>query len=287
MKALISLLLLVCLQCFAVSTVTTTGKQKPDDASHDYFTGLLRLALINTADQYGYAVLHTVPYPGQERMLKLLSLGAFYDVVWAGNSHVRESDLHKVAFPLFRGGLGWRGMIIRQNDKSKFSSITSVNDLKQLIACQGLHWPDADILEYSGLPVARVGHFDAMVQMIALKRCDYLPLSIFEGQAELKLLQKSFPDLMFYQDLIIQYPLSMHFFVKASNQSLAQRLTLGLERLFDSGEYEEYMKQHPLTRHAFPLVKFKNATLIKLENPESNLFDFNKYALKWPGDNEL
>ena len=36
MKALIILLLLVAVDCFAVTTVTTAGKQKPDDASHDY-----------------------------------------------------------------------------------------------------------------------------------------------------------------------------------------------------------------------------------------------------------
>jgi hypothetical protein len=167
---MIILLLLVSVHCLAVTTITTTGKQKPYDASHDYFTGLLRLALIETADEYGYAVLHTVPYPGQERMLKLLALGAFYDVVWAGNSTARESTLHKVNLPLFRGGLGWRGMIIRQQDSDKFSKITSIKDLDGLIACQGLHWPDADVFEHAGLAVARVGFFDAMLQMVELNR---------------------------------------------------------------------------------------------------------------------
>lgn len=282
MKALIILLLLVSVHCVAVTTITTTGKQKPDDASHDYFTGLLRLALIETADEYGYAVLHTVPYPGQERMLKLLALGAFYDVVWAGNSSTRESALHKVDFPLFRGGLGWRGMIIRQQDRNKFSVINSAKDLTGLIACQGLHWPDADVLEHAGLAVARVGYFDAMLQMVELKRCDYLPLSIFEGQAELAIVQKSFPNLIFYQDLIVQYPLTMHFFVKVKNAQLAERLALGLQRLYESGQYDHYMKTHPLTKGAFPLAKFKQSRVIKLENPNSTQSGLGEFALPWP-----
>jgi hypothetical protein len=282
MKALIILLLLISAQCLSVTTVTTTGKQKPDDASHDYFIGLLRLALIETSEEYDYAVLQTVPYPGQERMLKLLALGAFYDVVWAGNSHIREEDLHKVPFPLFRGGLGWRGMIIRQQDIVKFSQFTSKKDLNNVIACQGLHWPDADILEHAGLSVARVGHFDAMLQMVELKRCDYLPLSIFEGQAELDVVQSSFPNLVFYQDLIIQYPLSMHFFVKSNNKQLADRLYLGLKRLYNSGDYFKYMKSHPLSHHAFPLSKFKNSKVIRLENPNNAQAELDKFGLAWP-----
>ncbi|KGJ97221.1 ABC transporter substrate-binding protein [Colwellia psychrerythraea] len=283
MKNLIILLLLISAQCFAVTTVTTTGKQKPDDASHDYFIGLLRLALIETSEEYGYTVLQTVPYPGQERMLKLLALGEFYDVVWAGNSIIRESDLYKIPFPLFRGGLGWRGMIIRQQDKSKFSTFKTAKDLNALIACQGLHWPDADILERAGLAVARVGYFDAMLQMVELKRCDYLPLSIFEGQAELAAVKDSFPNLIFYQELIIQYPLTMHFFVKSSNNILAQRLTLGLQRLYESGSYERYMKNHPLTQHAFPLTKFKKSTVISLMNSNYTEHALAEYGLVWPG----
>ncbi len=282
MRAFVTLLLLVTVHCFAITTVTTTGKQKPDDASHDYFIGLLRLAFIETSQEYGFAVLKTVPYPGQERMLKLLAIGEFYDVVWAGSSNSRELNLHKAPFPLFRGELGWRGMIIRQQDKKKFSSFITIKDLSNSIACQGLHWPDADVLEHAGLPVARVGYFDAILHMVALKRCDYLPLSIFEGQAELSVVQNSFPNLIFYQDLIIQYPLTMHFFVKGNNIRLAKRLNIGLQRLYDSGAYDDYMQNHQLTQYAFPLTKFKSSSVIKLTNPNKKETELAKFGLSWP-----
>ena len=282
MRVLFILLLLISVQSIAVTTITTIGKQKPDDASHDYFTGILRLALINTTDEYGYSIVHTVPYPGQERTLKFLASGDLYDVIWTANSSGRDSELLKIPFPLFRGGLGWRGMIIHQEHKGKFSAINSIEDLAGSIACQGLHWPDADILENSGLSVARVGFFDAMLQMVELKRCDYLPLSIFEGQAELDLVKRSFPNLIFYQDLVIQYPLTMHFYVKNDNTQLATRLKLGLQRLFESGEYDKYMKKHSLTKGAFPLSKFKQSRIIKLTNPESKETELTKFGLKWP-----
>jgi len=80
-RFILLILMLFSLSSFAVTTITTIGKQKPDDASHDYFTGILRLALIKTNDEYGDAVLHTTPYSGQKRTLKFLALGAFYDVI--------------------------------------------------------------------------------------------------------------------------------------------------------------------------------------------------------------
>lgn len=279
---ILAFLLLLSSNSFANTTIHTAGKQKPDDASHDYFIGLLRLALTETTAEFGKAIIKTIPQPGQERMLKLLAAGKFYDVIWAGNSKKRDEQLLKIPFPLFKGGLGWRGMIIRLQDKSNFASINTISKLRKAIACQGAHWPDADILEQAGLTVYRVGHFDAMLHMIELKRCDYLPLSIFEGQAELDIVQKSFPNLIFYQDLIIKYPISMNFFVNVNNTKLANRLTLGLKKLDDSGALLNYMTSHPLTKHAFPLTKFMSAKVITLNNTNNYSINLDRYGFKWP-----
>lgn len=267
---------------FATTTIHTVGKQKPDDASHDYFIGLLRLALTETTPEYGKAIIKTIPQPGQERMFKLLAAGKFYDVIWSGNSQERDIQLLKIPFPLFKGGLGWRGMIIRHQDKDKFASFNNVAELKSAIACQGAHWPDADVLEQGGLTVYRVGHFDAMLHMVELQRCDYLPLSIFEGQAELDIVQESFPNLIFYQDLIIKYSMSMNFFVNIKNTQLANRLSLGLKKMNNSGALHKYMTHHPLTKHAFPLTKFKSAKVIKLNNENTHSIELERYGFKWP-----
>ncbi len=64
-----------------------------------------------------------------------------------------------------------------------------------------------------------------MLQMVELQRCDYMPLSIFEGQAELDLVKNNFPNLIFYQGLILQYHLTMNFYVNSNNSKLADRVT--------------------------------------------------------------
>jgi hypothetical protein len=110
-------------------------------------------------------------------------------------------------------------------------------------------------------------------------------LSIFEGQAELVAVKQSFPNLIFYQKLIIQYPLFMHFFVKQNDEKLAKRLTLGLKRLYKSGSLDHYMREHPLTKNAFPLTKFVHSRVITLANPHNTQPELEKFGLLWPSAN--
>lgn len=261
--------------------VVTVGPQKADDASYDYFMQLLTKAMQITEKEYGPFQIKTVPHPGQERVLMLLSAGKFYDIAWSGSSKQRDEKLLRVAFPLFKGGLGWRGSIVRQEDSDRFSKITDKAELTEWIACQGMHWPDADILEQGGLTVYRVTHFDSMLQMLVLKRCDYLPLSIFEGEAELALVADSFPSLSFNHDVIIRYPLTMNFYVNLDNTLLAERLEAGLIALEQSGKLVSFMQAHPLTENAFPLSHFNNATLITLDNANYQGDELHKYGFKW------
>lgn len=275
-------LLLITAYSWSFDSITTVGKQKPDDASHSYFMGLLKLALEATEEEYGKTQLKTVPHPGQERVLRLLADGNFYDIAWSGSSISRNKVLLHIPFPIFKGGLGWRGMLIRKKDSEKFSKIKSIKELSPLIACQGLHWPDADILEFNGLNVYRTSRFDAMLQMVVLKRCDYLSLSIFEGDAELAVVKKSFPELIFQQDVILKYPLTMNFFVKKGNVNLAERIFKGLKKIDKSGRYLQYMQHKKLTKNAFPLTKYQSSKVLELKNPNFNSIELIEFGLKWP-----
>ncbi len=42
------------------------------------------------------------------------------------------------------------------------------------------------------------------------------------------------------------------------------------------------MKRHSLTRNAFRLEKFKNATVIKINNENYLSTELEQYGLKWP-----
>jgi hypothetical protein len=266
----------------SLDSVKVIGPQKASDASHDYFVSLLKMALEKSNHT---STVTIVPHLGQGRVLKMLAASDLYDVVWTGTSKERDMLLHRVPIPLFKGGLGWRGLVMRKNAKDKFKMISDTVELSQYIACQGRHWPDADILKQSGLTVQLVSHFDAMLKMLELNRCDYLPLSIFEGHAELDAVKNKFPSLIFNEELIISYPITMNFYVKKSNLELAKAIEEGLIKLIDSGEFEQHMREHSLTKNGFPLERFIDSIKIELKNDDisqETLNELANYGFKWP-----
>lgn len=265
----------------ASGPINVVGPQKPQDASHDYFVSLLKMALAKSNNN---SEIVLIPHWGEGRVLKILASSDLYDVVWTGVSKERDQLLHKVPIPLFKGGLGWRGLIIRKDAIDTFKAIADTSQLAKYIACQGRHWPDADILNAAGLRVQLVSSFDAMLQMVELRRCDYMPLSIFEGRSELEIVKHKFPMLTFSENLIISYPFTMNFYVKKNNIKLANDIEGGLIKLIESGEFDKHMKEHSLTKHGFPLERLRDATKIELKNhdiSQDTLDELANYGFKW------
>ena len=67
-----------------------------------------------------------------------------------------------------------------------FDQTSTLAELKKLSACQGMHWPDSDILEQAGFKVMRAVKFESMYEMLLAGRCDYFPRSVAEGYAEVE-----------------------------------------------------------------------------------------------------
>jgi len=250
-----------------VQVIKTLGQQSVQEASHAYYQDLLALVLKNTEAEFGKAEIHELPPPAQGDMQYLLMKGDYIDLHRFGTDLKIEQDLLPIRVPLLAGGLGWRGLMIRKADAMAFSQISSLEQLQSLTACQGHTWPDATILEHAGLKVLRVDGYDQMLQMLSKKRCDYFPRSIFEGPSEVRQFSKHYPDLYFDTDILLKYPYAMYFFVKKDNQALATRLERGLSELALSGKLQQFMQQHPVSRHVFPLSQFNHALVFNLMNP--------------------
>ena len=242
----------------SVYTITTVTPQKALEASHDYYFSILKQATTRFSGFPETINIIQKPLSNQGRTLKLLGEGGVYDVAWAGETEERNNQLLKVDVPLMLGGLGWRGMVVRESDKQMISDFRSVADFSKLIACQGMGWPDADILEHAGFRVIRIAQFDNMYDLLTKGRCDFLPLSIYEGQAELEAVSSHYPGLEFIYQPIIRYRLNMYFYVTPSKPELAEALYQAMKELEESGELEAFARRHRLTRNAFPLTRYKH-----------------------------
>lgn len=269
----------------SVQYIHTLGQQSVQEASHAYYQDLLALVLKNTEAEFGKAEIRELPPPSQGDMHYLLMKGDFIDLHRFGTDLKVEQDLLPIRVPLLAGGLGWRGLMIRKSDAVAFSQLNNISQLKNLTACQGHLWPDATILEHAGLKVLRVDGYDQMLQMLSKKRCDYFPRSIFEGPSEVRQFSKHYPDLYFETDVLLKYPYAMYFFVKKDNLPLAARLERGLSELALSGKLQQFMQQHSVTRHVFPLSQYSDSLVFNLVNPilpEKTPVDQPEYWLQLP-----
>ncbi|XOV81151.1 MAG: hypothetical protein ACFHVJ_09430 [Aestuariibacter sp.] len=239
--------------------VRINSAQQEHQPSHDYFVGLIKAALHNKNYE-----LVIADGPNEGRAFKLLATGEYFDLLWSAASPERDEDHIKIDIPLFKGGLGIRGAVIRRDFEEQYAKTSTFIKFKSYVSCQGSHWPDADIFESSQLPVIRVVQFKSMLEMVDKGRCDLLPLSIFEGAAELAAWNQAYPHLVFSTDTLIRYKLTMHFYVNSARPELASNLRNGLISMMESGEFVAYMQNHHLTENAFPLNQYSASNIITL-----------------------
>lgn len=267
-------LLLSCPVIAELETVKTLKTQYDHDVRHDYYTGLLRQALIKGANGRKVPKLQELHYMTQGRAAYELNRGELIDVYWMGTNIEREQALRAIKVPLERGLIGYRRFIISADRHAHFDAIANLdasarfNALKKQVACQGHDWPDTDMLRMAGMKVTTSPGFEVLYQQLVARRCDYFPRGYFEADSELKDRAQLYPQLQRYDSLILHYPLPIYFFVKKDNETLAQWIEQGLENMIDSGELLAYMKHHPLTSHVFPLNKTTaQQHVIEIPNP--------------------
>lgn len=271
------------LYTLAQDTIRIESAQSADNLSHIYYQDLLLKVLQSTEADFGKVDVVTVDINvSQSRGFQLLDRDML-DVFWAGTNVEREQQYGAIAIPLIGGLLGIRVPVIDKQNFALFEPIKTVEQLKKLKACQGSQWPDSDILEFNGYNVERIISFNLMYSMLKQGRCDYFPRGLNEVYAELS--APTNQGLVAYEPLLLRYPLPMYFFVSKQNEQLKQRLSLGLNRLIDSGELATFIKQHPTTADIFPLSRFSHSHILELTNPhlpETTPLDDNRLWWRIP-----
>lgn len=272
-----TLLLLLCCSLLGTSALAaepakrTTSIQSvrvPSTDMHDYAVQLLYKALIKGAHGRPIPKLETAIPMEQARAFHELGEGQFIDVHWAGTDSQREQGLRVIHIPVDRGLLGIRQFIIRRDMVASFDQIASLDDLKKFRACQGLGWPDSQILRAAGLPVTETPNFEALYKQLIAKRCDYFPRGFLEAASEMAARQTLYPELVHYQSIILYYPLPVYFFVNRNNTELGEWIESGLEEMIDDGDFLKYMQQHPNTARVFkPMQKHADANIRRFEIP--------------------
>ena len=260
-------LVLLCLLCSWASSVMATqtiyvAKEQRTLYDRDlYLYELLELALKKA--QYDVQIEHVKVHPHQQRTLLALGQGNV-DLHWSMTSPEREQLATPIPFPLFKGFIGKRALLVNKAHLSQFTSIESLSDLSKLTAVQGHDWPDTKILGYNNLTVRPMANYPAMFAMVARGRLDYFPRSFIEVDSELA--SQNSDNLVILPSLYLYYPSAFYFFVNKEKPELTQALAKGLNMMQASGEFDALFERYFADKFA-QLPFDENTKVFVLENP--------------------
>lgn len=232
----------------------------------DYFIGLLRLIIAETAVEYGPCeVIPTDNLLTRMRSLALINNRLGVDLFWATTSVERETLLRPIRIPLLKGLMGYKILLINPGDQKLFSKIQTLADLRKLRAGVGTDWPDHQILRANGIPVISSTNYESLFKMLSAGRFDFFPRGAHEVLTE----QRSHPEINLHveQDLVLVYPAPVYFFVNIDNLALQQRLEKGLRKIIANGTFDEYFYKHNTIVDAIQTVGIDERRKIYLTNP--------------------
>ena len=179
----------------------------------------------------------------QGRALKLLERkNNVIDITWAQTTIQREQKLLPIRIPIDRGLIGWRLLLIRQDQLNEFDTINSLEQLKPLRAGQGLDWPDTTVLRNNHLTVATNQTYTGLFDMLKRGHIDYFPRSLMEINAEQQ--QHATEGTAIEPRLALQHPAALYFFVSPHKPQLAQLLHQCLNTMIGNGEFQALFNEY-------------------------------------------
>ena len=264
MKRWIAILLALTTVSVASSAAATTLKLPYlPNQEQNYELGLLKLALSYGDEPYQFSF--AAEEQNDETRIAEIARGSL-DLFWAATSSDLEQRLLPVRIPLYKGLLGHRLLVIRQQDAARFANVRTLADLAQLKAGQGRFWSDTRILKTAGLNVVTAVKATSLYPMLDGGRFDYYPRGASEAWREIDE-QRALP-LIVEPHLLLIYKMPLYFFVSQQNPQLAQRIKQGLERAIADGSFDRYFYGHPEIKALLARSNMKQRTALYLENPD-------------------
>lgn len=207
-----------------------------------------------------------VSAPNQVRMRTILEEGTQLHVAWFGTSPEFEEAFNTVYFPIEGGLLGWRLMLINEDQQPAFSAVNTIEDLAQFTMAQGPGWGDIPILEAAGLTV-KTARYENLHRMIVGGRMDGFPRGAGEAFDEFARFGGDLPGLAIEQDLVVVYPFARFFFTAPDQPELAEAILQGLQRAHADGSYQTLFESDAGVQAALSQGNLGDRRIIRIDNP--------------------
>lgn len=207
------------------------------------FIALLEGALEHTKSEGPYTLKASETTFGTARAIDEIAdnTGALH-IMTRGSNIEEEKKLLPIRIPLDKGLLGYRILLVRQQDLAKFAAIQSVDELKRLKVGQGSRWPDTKILEAAGFTVTKGYYAAGLLRMLHEERFDMFARATWEAPSGLAdALKQGINGLAIEPTLAIYYPMPRIFMVsrKGDGPALAARIERGLRAMIKNGSFDK------------------------------------------------
>ncbi|MCF2860328.1 transporter substrate-binding domain-containing protein [Pseudoalteromonas sp. SMS1] len=205
--------------------------------AHPYVVDLIKLALSYQKETYKLRYVDNIPT--QSRAIRLLGKENGIDIFWSVTSSRRENMARAVRFPIVKGLLGYRILVINEHSQAKFSHLNHISQLQKFHFGLRYDWPDHSIFIDNQLSVNEFKTFTGALNMLKSNRFDAIPISILE-LPELASRYQTYAE----QKLLLYYPSAVYLFVEKSDQALHNALSEGINQALKDGQFEKLFEQY-------------------------------------------
>ena len=247
-------------------TIKTLGYHEDAFFGKDPYISQLRAALDITIPEFGpYEIMLDMNQFDQVAEFERLKNGDI-DVIWSLTSTQREREFIPIRFPLMRGLMGYRVLVINPQSAPWQKGSVGLDQLRSLVAIQGKGWPDVEILDQNGFIVGETPSISRAYALIKNQRFDFFPRSISEVFFEADKYQfENGMGLIVAENLGIHYPTAMFFFVSPNNIELATRFNIGMRTLEIQGLRQRFVSDNQYIQQI--RLGLQNRLFYELDNP--------------------
>lgn len=239
--------------------------------SEDYYLALITAALKATEPSHGpFQLMYAQEQISSERKHDLLVLGDKINVdrlVGFPTQDGPRKGLIRVGIPILNGFMGYRILLIRSENQTRFSTIKTLDELRKLPMGFGKGW-EGHVYKHNGFSVAEALTMPMLLKMLAGKRYYFVPLSVIEIDDSYEIDGVQISSLVPEKSLLIYMPLPVYFYVSPTEPELADRLTLGLNYLKVNGQMEKIFLDYFGER--LKRLNLPGRQIIELSNPDDD-----------------
>jgi len=245
LSILVSVILVWCtLPANALEIVVTNPARSQADERNKYPLRILEAALKKTVKKYGPFEIRPYPNPvPRKRALKELLEGRM-SVFPSVTQTEWETKAIPVWIPIMKGLLGFKLLLIRNEDQAEFAAVRSVSDLMKFRLGQGQQWSSTAAFKKLGFRVSGGTVYESLFKMLDEKRFDYFPRGVNEIFTEFQDRKTVFLNIRIEETLAIYLPSPVYFFVSPKRPELAVRIEEGLMEMIQDGEFDHIFNNY-------------------------------------------